>query len=39
MVVKGIKNSFGEVLSMIDEFIKEMPNLMYLCEKSPEKNT
>ena len=39
MIVKGIKNSYAEVLSLIDAMINAMPQLMFLCEKSPEKNT
>lgn len=39
MVVKGIKNSFEEILNMLAFFIKEISKLMFQCEKSPEKNT
>lgn len=39
MVVKGIKNSFSEILDMLETLIKELPKLMFLCEKNPETNT
>lgn len=31
MIVKGIKNSYAEVLGLIDAMISAMPQLMFLC--------
>ena len=38
MIVKGIKNSFAEIISMLDTFMAQIGKLLFLAEKSPEKN-
>jgi hypothetical protein len=31
MVVKGIKNSFSEIMAMLETFISQIPKLMFFC--------
>lgn len=39
MIVKGIKNSYDEIIGFFKTMIETMPHLMYLAEKDPEKDT
>jgi hypothetical protein len=39
MIVKGIKNSFDEIVAFFKTMIETMPHLLYLAEKDPAKNT
>ena len=38
MIVKGIKGSFDEIISFIQESIKKMDKIVYISEKDAEKN-
>ena len=35
MVVKGIKNSFEEILNLLDAFDEQMSQLVHFAEKDP----
>lgn len=39
MVVKGVKNSFEDILNLLDGFDDQMSQLVNYAEKDPEKHT
>ena len=38
MIVKGIKGSYDEIMDFLNFLLQEIPHIVYLSEKDPEKN-